>query len=290
MGGIKKIIELSALYEDAGNSYLQHDIFGKYQDANMRVLGYSSAKGNRHHSYKHYASGRRIQQIIDGNALFLTDGSSWNDLVDRRRFNEPFMAKKNFGVCFSYAGEESVAMWMLYGGFDSNGAMIDFDQRKMKSICDYPEYECGYFGDEGFVSVRSLSRNECKVSLIDVLYFGSQESDGYCNLRHPSDVGAARVPFEAVGALGHITKHASWSYEKEVRLVASIDRLSLGADFDRVACVKVPLALDNEYVRERVYDSPVASAPLGYRKSILSGTVDWDLCKGCDHREASRRP
>lgn len=55
---------------------------------------------------------------------------------------------QKFGICLSAATSESIAMWMLYGGMDGNGAMINFDKKTLRSAMSGDEYECGFF-DEG---------------------------------------------------------------------------------------------------------------------------------------------
>ena len=86
---------------------------------------------------------------------------------------------------------------------------------------------------------------------------------------------------EAFSGIEQIAKHQSWSYENEVRLVATVSKLDLVGKASHVKCVKIPIDFDDAFVASRVFDSPVSDDVGNYRDSELRGTVDWDLCSGC---------
>lgn len=69
-------------------------------------------------------------------------------------------------------------MWMLYGGIDGNGAMINFDKRTLDSAAANNEYECGYFEKDSFKTVETVAASDIDFKLIDMLYFGNDENNG----------------------------------------------------------------------------------------------------------------
>ena len=69
-------------------------------------------------------------------------------------------------------------MWMLYGGMDGNGAMIDFDRRTLQNAMGRESYDCGYFDSDGsFQRLLKLPSENLKLKLVDVLYCQSQKGD-----------------------------------------------------------------------------------------------------------------
>lgn len=251
------------------------------------VLAFLADRGGMHREYKHYATRARIAGILRDSALYLTDGASWNDKYDREHFNPFFMSTKRFGACFSASSTESVAMWMLYGGMDGNGAMINFDRRTLQGAMGRESYECGWFGTDGrFQCLMELPADRLRLCLVDILYF-QNHADGNVTVGRSSLEGGRHVMSgRAFNGIGQIAKHRSWSYENEVRLVATISRLDLAGKESRIKCVKIPIDFDGSFVADRVFDSPVSDDEGNYRDSELRGTVDWNLCSGCAKADA----
>ena len=269
----KQVLRDDVLYHSQPQEHLEG-----YRD----VLSFLADRGGMHREYKHYATRARIAGILGGGALYLTDGTSWNDKYDREHFNPSFMSTKRFGACFSASSTESVAMWMLYGGMDGNGAMINFDRRTLQGAMGRESYECGWFGTDGkFECIVELPADRLSLSLVDVLYF-QNHADGNVTVGRPSIEGGRHViDGRAFNGIEQIAKHQSWSYENEVRLVATISKLDLVGKASHVKCVKIPIDFDDAFVAGRVFDSPVSDGGGNYRDSELRGTVDWNLCSGC---------
>lgn len=252
-------------------------------DAYRSVCRYLSNKGSKHAHFRYYADIDRIKQILSGSAVYLTDGSHWNDRFDACNFNPHFSSFKRFGICMSYSASESIAMWMLYGGHSGAGAMIDFEKEILVSAMEAPCFEFGHFGAGGFVSEKTLSRDEVQIELIDIAYFreGNEENEGY----------ALKLPFEKqaevtgliLDNLGPFVKHESWSYEQEVRMVATVDKRLLDNRASSYKCMRLPLGIPRDYPNRRIYSSPVSDSAL-FCDSNLVGTVEWDLCNGCRYR------
>ena len=263
---------------------LMHSTSLENVDEYRSVCGYLSNKGSKHTHFRYYADVNRIKRILSGSAVYLTDGSHWNDRFDARNFNPHFSNLKRFGICMSYSASESIAMWMLYGGHSGVGAMIDFEKDVLVSAMEAPWFEFGHIGPGGFLSAKTLSRDEVQIELTDIAYFreGDEGNEGY----------ALRLPFEKqtevtrliLDNLGPFVKHESWSYEQEVRMVATVDKRLLDNRASSYKCMRLPLVIPRDYPNRRIYNSPVSDSPL-YCDSNLVGTVEWDLCNGCRYRD-----
>lgn len=278
LAGVLTAYEKQVLRDDVLRHSQSQEHFEEYRD----VLSFLAGRGGMHREYKHYATRARIAGILRSGALYLTDGTSWNDKYDREHFNPSFMSTKRFGACFSASSTESVAMWMLYGGMDGNGAMINFDRRTLQGAMGRESYECGWFGTDGkFECVVELPGDRLSLRLVDVLYF-QNHADGNVTVGRPSIEGGRHVmDGRAFNGIEQIAKHQSWSYENEVRLVATISKLDLVGKASHIKCVKIPIDFDDAFVAGRVFDSPVSDGGGNYRDSELRGTVDWNLCSGC---------
>lgn len=278
LAGVLTAYEKQVLRDDVLRHSQSQEHFEEYRD----VLSFLAGRGGMHREYKHYATRARIAGILRSGALYLTDGTSWNDKYDREHFNPSFMSTKRFGACFSASSTESVAMWMLYGGMDGNGAMINFDRRTLQGAMGRESYECGWFDTAGkFQCFVELPADRLRLRLVDVLYFQNQADGNVAVGRSSLKEGRHVMSGRAFNGIGQIAKHQSWSYENEVRLVATIDKLDLVGKVSHVKCVKIPIDFDDAFVTGRVFDSPVSDNEGNYRDSELRGTVDWNLCSGC---------
>ncbi|WP_165053387.1 MULTISPECIES: hypothetical protein [unclassified Adlercreutzia] len=253
-------------------------------DGYRGILEYLGSTGSSRRNYRHYATRRRIASILDDSAFYLTDGRSWNDKYDRERFNPRDSSFKRFGICFSAMTSESIAMWMLYGGIDGNGAMINFDKGTLRAAMLAPEYECGYFDHGRFCPVGVLDASDMELRLMDVLYFGGGDGDGKMSIGRVGESGRTRIAREALRGIEPIAKHKSWSYEVEVRLVAAVSKSVLGDEGSKIEAIRIPLKLSGDFRRRRVFDSPVSDGSGGNLDSELHGMVEWDLCSGCGWR------
>lgn len=278
LAGVLIAYEKQVLRDDV----LCHSQSQEHLEGYRDVLSFLADRGGTHREYKHYATRARIAGILRSGVLYLTDGTSWNDKYDREHFNPSFMSTKRFGACFSASSTESVAMWMLYGGMDGNGAMINFDRRTLRGAMCRESYECGWFGTDGkFECIVELTADRLSLRLVDVFYF-QNHADGNVTVGRPSIEGGRHVmDGRAFNGIEQIAKHQSWSYENEVRLVATISKLDLVGKASHVKCIKIPIDFDDAFVAGRVFDSPVSDDGGHYRDSELRGTVDWNLCSGC---------
>lgn len=251
----------------------------------QQILDYLSKKGGNRKNYRHYATRERVQKILDDSAFFLTDGSSWNDKYDKRKFNPEFWDLKRFGICLSAATTESIAMWMLYGGLDGNGAMINFDRSTLRTAMSEDYYDCGHFVDGKFEAVTTLPHEAIDFRLVDVLYFSDIRNDGSRTIERVGEERKVSISSEAFQHIEQIAKHEAWAYEAEVRLVATVHKDALLGNVSDNFAIRVPISVSESFVRNRVFDSPVATTRGGFHDSALLGTVDWDLCSQCKFKK-----
>lgn len=267
-----------------GDILMHSGSFGDIKEC-TDVHEYLSKKGSNHLHYRYYASANRINRIVSDCAIYLTDGSKWNDKFDKRNFNPSYFGSKRFGICMSHATCESIAMWMLYGGRSGDGAMIDFDKEILKSAMKASEFEFGYFEGNNFVCKKRLSSDDVQIKLIDIMYFKEDESgDKYILHRESDKPDKAEVSQLTFRSFIPFVKHEAWAYEQEVRMVATVEGRLLDNSASEFECMKLPIDIPEDYLKQRIINSPTSNAGL-YRDSSLVDTVDWDLCCGCELRQ-----
>ena len=279
-------------------------------EATDELQVYLKEKAINHYNYKHYVSDiDRIYNIYHEGALFLTDGSNWNDPDDKKAFTDFNSGRsecKRYGLCLSFSKSESVAMWMLYGGMQKKGAMIDINLRNIKQLLDQsnrPQVELGYFEEKKWNTVKfeekkwntvkKLNANEYKVKLIDILYYDTNKKvDKEHELKYDikrSDERCACNDNVIDNAPLLQKKVWAWNYENECRLIVEVDKKSISSSTNSefsVARVEFPnKELFRKDVRERILlapnfdESSIVKGDFIPKKSALK--IDWDLCKNC---------
>ncbi len=248
-----------------------------------RLWAYLKARGANHNSYKYYSNVDRIGQIIDSESICLSLGDRWNDYDDRKSFATAVKGMIRFGVCFSFSISENVAMWMLYGGVEKKGAMLDLTRKMMKEITSQSEYKLGYLSEKDeFICCKQVTRDDgCELYLADILYCGKAANEGYSVKRSDERVDdRAQEPNDT----RLLIKSYPWSYENEVRLILEVpERLVAG----NVELARISLKSDKDSLKSRAYLAPNnQTRGLGYNRSKIKGTIDWDLCRHCSLRAA----
>ena len=241
---------------------------------------YLMQKAVKHNYYKHYALYDRIIRIKQDKKLYLGCGENWNDSTDRDNFNSDAYETRNYGICFSFAREESVAMWMLYGGIEKKSGMIDFT-RSIHNILSIDQIQIGRFYNDKFIAGKTVTRPDFDIKLIDMVYV-AEHTDGYFIKR--SDEKAVHVPKSVIKGLSICKKQYPWSYENECRLVVCVKKSVLPEDTAGLTDVCIDLkGLDLGTSLKRIYSGPCYCAnDDGVRKSSLDQTVDWSLCEHMD--------
>lgn len=272
-------------FEYRNRDYLAHSASMDHTEELGTIVEYLSKKGSNRRNYRHYATRKRVESIVDDSVLYLTDGSTWNDRYDKAHFNSSSSGWRRFGICLSATTSESIAMWMLYGGLDGNGAMVNFDKGTLSSAMSRDAYELGRFGEKGFEAEAVLEASDIDFKLVDVLYFSYSEDGTRVEVERVGEEKKAWIGAEAFEGVAQVAKHRAWSFESEVRLVASVSKLKLLEGASKATAIKIPLSLPDDFASTKVFDSPISDGSGHFRDSELLGTVDWNLCSDCDYKK-----
>ncbi len=250
----------------------------------VELEAYLISKADNHNCYKTYSTVNRVQSWLDENYIYLDDGSGWNDVNDRNLFNSYRGNIKQFGRCFSFSKSESVAMWMLYGGLQKKGAMLEFSQKAMRELVNNTkQVVLGNWINHRFIPVVTLTEGQFRLFLKDILYIGDRDSRGVYIKR--SDEAVKDAPPTVIDQLERCTKHSAWSYENECRLILSVDK-GLLANYPPASSAQVSLmdlAEKQKYLT--TYCAPNFEGTKPYLPSRISGIIDWNLCKECPQVE-----
>ena len=244
------------------------------KDADV-LINYLRSKGGNHNHYKWYASMNRIKNLIDTKQMYLSNGKKWNDITNRKDFNQDTDDFVNFGICFSFSRDESVAMWMLYSGIDKSGGMIDFTKKGISSIRSVRDVNVGYFVGNKFHSAKELDESCFKTYVTDIVYY-TERSDGYTVSR--SDEICYNLSRDVFSRLSGCKKVYPWKYENECRLIVSVNKKYLTPECTHIRIDISDMDLGSSM--ERIYTSPnyPHTDMTQCRPSTLAKTVDWSLC------------
>lgn len=255
---------------------IEKDNLSKHISDCTELQQYLRKKGENHNNYKFYSSIGRIVDIRDRCSLYLGRGKRWNDIIDRENFNSAKYAFVNFGRCFSFSKNESVAMWMLYGGIDKFSGMMDFTKKGMEAILKASQVEIGYFNEDAFFKIKTIFRDSFELYCTDVIYYGRKENGNYYIKR--ADEKSAILGNDAFDKLIGCKKALPWQYENECRLICRIDRKLVG---DECTTVRINLTgKDLGKSFERIYHGPnyPSSDTKNTLPSNLDNSIDWSLC------------
>ena len=249
------------------------------------LIQYLSKKGNNHHNYRFYSKRERIETILKDHTIYLSDGSNWNDTIDRENFNDNPKEYKRFGLCFSFSKSESVAMWMLYS--QNDGCMIDYGQNLIKEILQTNTVQLGEFKNNVFQPKKIIERPQFKISLFDIVYYGESKKDNSGYYVKRADEVHKSFNKEIIDELSYQKKFVPWRYENECRLVVEVK--SDICDFDEISCAAIEF--NENYIdklKERTYDSPNSKSEK-YNRSELRGQINWNLCSECKKIYSKKR-
>jgi len=186
-------------------------------------------RGRRHKYYRTYNKIPRLfmNYYVD-KKLYLSDGFNWNDVIDADYFYNASDKIKYYGLCFSYSINESVAMWMLYGGLYDEGAMLNLTNKYVNSICEYCNtIKIGNFTENGFDTVDELHKEngDFVIYLKDVLYHKKNKNN--TSLVMHNNISKNGIDNSIIAEANPVLKDNSWSYENEVRLIIEIRKTEL---------------------------------------------------------------
>lgn len=246
-----------------------------------KLIQYLKERAENHPHFKYYSNYETISKIINSRHLLLSRGDNWNDTLDREQFRDSLSGYVRFGTCLSFSISENVAMWMLYGGTQKDGAMVDLRKRDVADMSALSTFELGRLGEGGFTTLKTVSEG-CALYPLDVLYIGQNDNgDGWSAKR--ADERVIKID-EEPKVRGLLTKSYAWSYENEVRLVLDVPEELVD---DTITHAWIPLKCASDELKKRAYLAPNSTRKnSGFRKSTLQGKIDWDICRGCAYRKS----
>lgn len=255
-----------------------------------KLSDYLSQKAAKHNYYKYYTTAERLETWKATHSIYLTTGRKWNDKTDREQFNCAAYDYVNFGLCFSFSISENIAMWMLYGGMKRDGVMIDFQRQHIREIIgNTSQITLGRWDNDEFVASATLSRDDFRIELIDILYISDKNEKGCYDIKRSNEAAKDVAP-HIVDDLESVKKSYPWCYENECRLVIQVKRRVLddpGIDTARIS-------LQDDFFDELAAGSRIIAAPntasnTKYSKSKLTNKIDWDLCAKCSSTASQAR-
>ena len=184
MGEGKKTLKMEYLFsDDEPKIFISKDI---------TLDGYLRKKAANHNHCRIYGEEDKLSAIFTDHILYLTDGADWNDTADRDAFNSGDSEYKYFARSFTYSTSESVAMWMLYGGMQKKGVMVEIGVGNLNKIINgYKKIVLGNFdgpsGESKFVEGPTIDKENCSLDLIDILYCSSDNEKGLIDIKRSDE-------------------------------------------------------------------------------------------------------
>ncbi len=261
-----------------------NDLYKYISEKNMESLNnYLQEKAENHNSYKWYTNVDIIDNSLRYKSLFLSAGDDWNDVNDKERFNNPKEMKKCFARCFSFSISENVAMWMLYGGTEKKGAMLEIKKSFIKSVLEYKdEINVGYFESDDFVTVKTYNSDEYDLYIQDVIYVGKSKKKGCVTLKR-SDDRCDEISKKIVDFLP-LWKSYPWQYENECRLILKVKDNNM-SDKTTDAQIIVEKVMEREIIKKTLSPNYSGNKREGYDYSLLKDELNWDICRNCKKNE-----
>jgi hypothetical protein len=243
---------------------------------------YLKWRGQRHDCYKAYSKVDRVKFWLKEESVFLSRGSKWNDTVDRKALNSSTPNEEHYALCLSFSEQESVAMWMLYGGIRNEGAMVDFTNAAMRQILAFKEkIELGNWENGKFKPCQTIDPGDYSLKITDVLYVAdSKKDENAYRVRRGIEV-CEKAKKTIVDSTNCVKKAYPWNYENECRLILSVDRSHIKTKDAAVAKIHIKGLYDSVKKGNRIYQSPNCAVENQFRKSVMDGKIEWDLCRDC---------
>lgn len=268
---------------DTKPSNLEHSLdkdarIEDYIDRTESLRMYLEEKGKWHVHYRHYSLEETLKAIFDNNSLVLSDGSSWNDKEDQKRFNSDLTNgdSVNFGVCFSFSYSESVAMWFMYAGKAKTGGCLQLSRYDIHKICTQSVPRIVDNKEKTKVE-KILSKGEYSIKTSDVVYQGKKNSDNRIRLSHLGD-NSAVADASVIEGLKEVVKNESWSYENECRLIVTVRKEAIPREYLGNCSIMLPLPVDTiKKLAQKMVKAPYYCSD-GFlkdkRESSLTGEID----------------
>jgi hypothetical protein len=161
----------------------------------------------------HYTTMSSLIRMVDTGYANFTLISESND-------GSEFLANRHYMMSFTYAKEESVALWGLYGVPKKEAVRLNFPYKKIMAWFNESEFEVYGLENGRRQSVEYLP----KVSMFDVAYYSHNGLMLHKNKKirlkdfEEKDITYDKLP------LGPYVKKWPWSYEQEMRIVIEFEK------------------------------------------------------------------
>lgn len=178
-----------------------------------------------HSEYCHYTKLGAIDGILKSNSFWLTCSTGFNDIQDKRQFDEP---KCNYSLCFSTGINENLALWYLYSGMDGMGGRIRFSPNNIKKLIESSHYYLYKKNGEKLQKKPVMELIEGKTMITkfsDVIYYGNKKHSDFLDLKYNTMTNHEflfdefeKFKNENMG----FCKGLIWYHEKETRLLVTL--------------------------------------------------------------------
>ena len=217
---------------------------------------YLKSRAARHQCFRHYCKEDSLLSILKRKTLILTDGSKWNDLKDRTRFNSDTGDRINFGISFSFSQSENVAMWLLYADHARRGGVLKLSRFDLKKMMNNKPSLVITNRERSIVKEKELNSSDYETTLIDVLYCSKPNSKDLVHVSHLGDK-VVTIDNDIIKPLEKATKNEPWRYENECRLIVSVKKDAIPQSFEGKCCVSFPLHSDTiKKFNQKVFKAP----------------------------------
>lgn len=218
-------------------------LIGKMEDLEAGLMH----NGLCHQNYKVYTSMDKALQFILTGELYFSDGSYWNDVLDR----EQMALKESYALCTSVSTKENVAMWMLYAdNRGKNGVVINLPNGIVKQIVNVQELQickvCKGCKDE---IIEIVPKDGCfSIYCTDILYTSEIKNDPtkikiHCNGENQT-ISKSWLKCNRI-----FSKKYEWKYENESRIVIELSKCLI----DKIKIYKKTIEEENKSNKTNSY-------------------------------------
>lgn len=260
-------------------------LIGKMDDLEAGLMH----NGLRHQNYKVYTSMDKALQFMLTGELYFSDGSYWNDVLDR----EQMALKESYALCTSFSTKENVAMWMLYAdNRGKNGVVINLPNRIVKQLVNVQELQICKVSRGYKDEIKEIVPKDdfFSVYCTDILYTSEIKTDStrikiYCNGENQT-VSKSWLKCNRI-----FSKKYEWKYENESRIVIepskylldkikkhkkSIEEENKTNKTDSYLVLKLKIPLSRKFKEDRIIRSPVYEGSISYGEdSALINEIIW---------------
>lgn len=241
-----------------------------------------------HQNYKIYTSMEKGLQFLLTGELYFSDGSNWNDKLDRIQMKD----KNAFALCTSFSTKENVAMWMLYSDKKgANGVALNLTKNIIKRIVNANEaYICRVSSGDKDEVLDTVSNKEFNIFCTDVVYTSEIKNNPQkvkinCNGDNKT-INKKWLESKLV-----FSKKYEWKYENETRVVIlptdellekiecqrrCIEKVNQSENRHDYLVIKIKVPQFKQIKEYRLIRSPVYEGKVSFgSNSALHKEIEW---------------